>query len=122
MPKVYSLDLRKKVFSAWQAGEGSQRELAKRFNVSLSFVRDLSRRYRETGTIVPKLQGGDRRSKLQEKEQKIVEKIIESKNDISLREIKELLQNQTGIVVSLSTLCRTLQKWELRNKKNHYGQ
>ena len=45
MPKVYSLDLRKKVFSAWQAGEGSQRELAKRFNVSLSFVRDLSRRY-----------------------------------------------------------------------------
>ncbi|MDE5088394.1 MAG: transposase [Trichodesmium sp. St15_bin1_1] len=117
MPKVYSLDLRKKVFSAWQAGEGSQRELAKRFNVSLSFVRDLSRRYRETGTIVPKLQGGDRRSKLQEKEQKIVEKIIESKNDISLREIKELLQNQTGIVVSLSTLCRTLQKWELRYKK-----
>ena len=117
MPKVYSLDLRKKVFSAWQAGEGSQRELAKTFNVSLSFVRDLSRRYRETGTIVPKLQGGDRRSKLQEKEQKIVEKIIESKNDISLREIKELLQNQTGIVVSLSTLCRTLQKWELRYKK-----
>jgi transposase len=59
MPKVYSLDLRKKVFSAWQAGEGSQRELAKRFNVSLSFIRDLSRRYRETGTIAPKPQGGD---------------------------------------------------------------
>ena len=117
MPTVYSLDLRKKVFSAWQAGEGSQRELAKRFNVSLSFIRDLSRRYRETGKITPKPQGGDRRSKLKEKEQKIVKKIVESKNDIYLREIQDRIQNQTGIVVSVSSLCRTLQKLQLRRKK-----
>jgi transposase len=117
MPKVYSLDLRNKVFSAWQAGEGSQRELAKRFNVSLSFIRDLSRRYREAGTIEPKPQGGDRRSKLKEKEQKIVKKMVEEKNDIYLREIQNAIQNQTGIVVSVSSLCRTLQKLKLRRKK-----
>lgn len=117
MPIVYSLDLRKKVFGAWQARESSQRELAKKFNVSLSFIRDLSRRYRETGEITPKPQGGDRRSKLKDQEQKIVKKMVEEKNDIYLGEIQKIIQEQTGIEVSVSSLCRTLQKLQLRRKK-----
>jgi transposase len=32
---AYSIDLRKKILSAWQNKEGTQRELAKRFKVSL---------------------------------------------------------------------------------------
>jgi transposase len=118
MPIVYSLDLRKKIFSAWQAKEGSQRELAKRFNVSLSFIRDLSSQYRKTGEITPKQQGGDRRSKLKEKEKELLKKIIEEKNDIYLEEIQKKIQEQTGIEVSVSSLCRTLQKMQLRRKKN----
>lgn len=46
---AYSIDLRQKILSAWQNFEGTQRELAKRFKVSLSFLRDFLRRYRETG-------------------------------------------------------------------------
>ena len=122
MPIVYSLDLRKKIFSAWQAKEGSQRELAKRFNVSLSFIRDLSSQYRKTGEITPKQQGGDRRSKLKEKEKELLKKIIEEKNDIYLEEIQKKIQEQTGIEVSVSSLCRTLQKMQLRRKKNIRGQ
>jgi transposase len=117
MPIVYSLDLRKKVLNAWQNKEGSQRELAKRFKVSLSFIRDLSRRYKETGELTPKRQGGDRRSKLKEKEQELVKKIVEQKNDIYLEEIQKTIQEQTGINVSVSSLCRTLQKMQLRRKK-----
>ncbi|WP_445300330.1 MULTISPECIES: helix-turn-helix domain-containing protein [unclassified Microcoleus] len=48
---AYSIDLRQKILSAWQNKEGTQRELAKRFKVSLSFLRDFLRRYRETGEI-----------------------------------------------------------------------
>jgi len=59
----YSIDLRKKILSAWQNKEDTQRGLAKRFKVSLSFIRDFLRRYRETNEIGPKPQGGDRRSK-----------------------------------------------------------
>ena len=40
MAKGYSLDLPQRAWRAWQNGEGSQRELAGRFAVSLSFVRD----------------------------------------------------------------------------------
>ena len=36
--KPYSDDLRQKVVDAYQQEEGSQRELAKRFSVSLSFM------------------------------------------------------------------------------------
>ena len=38
---AYSIDLRLKILSAWENKEGTQRELAKRFKVSLSFIRDL---------------------------------------------------------------------------------
>jgi transposase len=58
---AYSIDLRKKILDAWENKEGTQRELAKRFKVSLTFIRDFLRRYRETNEIAPKPQGGDRR-------------------------------------------------------------
>lgn len=118
MAAAYSIDLRKKIISAWEAKEGSQRELAKRFKVSLSFIRDLLRQYRETGEIKAKKQGGDRRSKLQEKEQELLKKMLAQKNDIYLREIQSTIKEQTGIEVSVSSLCRTLKQLELKRKKN----
>ncbi len=42
----YSIDLRKKILSAWQNKEDTQRGLGKRFKVSLLFVRDFLRRYK----------------------------------------------------------------------------
>jgi transposase len=80
-----SIDLRQKILSAWQNKEGTQRELAKRFKVSLSFLRDFLRRYRETGQIAARNQGGDRRSKLKGKEQELLKIIVTEKSDIYLR-------------------------------------
>src|SRR5438270_592446 len=48
--KPYSLDLRRRVLGAWQRGEGSQRQLASRFSVHLTFVRNLLRLYRSGPT------------------------------------------------------------------------
>ena len=41
MRVAYSEDLRSRVIAAWEAKEGSQRQVAQRFKVSLSFVRNL---------------------------------------------------------------------------------
>jgi transposase len=114
---AYSLDLRQKILSAWQNKENSQRALAKRFKVSLSFVRDFLRRYRETDEIAAKPQGGDRRSKIKGKDEELVKEIIEAQNDIYLREIKEKLQQSNTIEVSVSGLSRTLKRLELGRKK-----
>ena len=114
---AYSIDLRQKILSAWQNKEGTQRELAKRFKVSLSFLRDFLRRYRETGEIAARVQGGDRRSKLKGKEQELLKIIVTEKSDIYLREIQEQIKERQGIEVSISSLSRTLNRLKLRRKK-----
>jgi transposase len=114
---AYSIDLRKKIFSAWENQEGSQRELAKRFKVSLSFVRDMLRRYRETDRIEALPQGGDRRSKLKVKEEELLKKMVAQKNDIYLRKIQELMQQKMGLEISLSSLSRNLNRLNLERKK-----
>ncbi|MEA5600373.1 hypothetical protein [Nostoc sp. UHCC 0252] len=43
MPVSYLGDLRRRVIAGWKAKEGSQRHLAQRFKVRLSFVRNLLR-------------------------------------------------------------------------------
>ena len=62
MPAPYSIDLRQRVINAYEAKEGSQRQIAERFQVSHSFVKKLIYRYRQTGTIEPLAQvvGSDR--------------------------------------------------------------
>lgn len=114
---AYSLDLRQKILSAWQNKENTQRELAARFKVSLSFIRDFLRRYREDNTIAPKPQGGDRRSKLKNKEQELLKTIVKEQGDIYLREIQEAIQQRTDIGTSISSLSRTLKRLKLRRKK-----
>ena len=44
--KAYSLDLRQKIIDVYNKEEISQRQLAQRFNVALSFVFKLLRQYR----------------------------------------------------------------------------
>ena len=46
--KAYSLDLRQKIIDTYLAGDISQRQLAKRFRVALSFIEKLLKQYRET--------------------------------------------------------------------------
>ncbi|MEH1893307.1 MAG: helix-turn-helix domain-containing protein [Nostoc sp.] len=69
MPISYSKDLRERVIMAYVAKEGSQRQLAQRFKVSLSFVRNLLRQYRtnalsrgETTWRIPKANNNQRTS------------------------------------------------------------
>jgi hypothetical protein len=62
--RPYSHDIRIRVLHAYQHAEQSQRQIARRFNVSLSFVRDLIRRYRETGSIAPRKYPGRPNSKI----------------------------------------------------------
>jgi transposase len=119
---AYSIDLRQKILSAWHNKEGSQRALAKRFKVSLSFIHNFLRRYRETNEIAAKPQGGDRRSKIKGKDEEILKQMVAEQSDIYLREIQEAMQQRTGIDVSVSSLCRTLNRLKLGRKKNFSSQ
>jgi transposase len=56
--KRYSTDLRIRVVQADENREGAMRQLAITVRVSLSCVRRLLKRSRETGSVAPKPHGG----------------------------------------------------------------
>ncbi len=115
--KAYSIDLRQKIIEAYQNQEGSPRKLAQRFKVSLSFIQNLLKRYRETGEIAPRQRGKGFAPKLA-KYTKIVEQLVSDQNDATLKELQESLEHETGVRLSISNICRFLQKRKLTRKKN----
>ncbi len=118
MPAALSVDLRQRVLAAYQAKAGSQRQLAERFQVSLSFVRDLMRHYRQTGSIEPKPHGGGATAKLGDLQLPILQALVEAQPDALLVELCERFAQQTGVEVSVSTMQRAVQRLELSVKKN----
>lgn len=115
--KAYSIDLRTKIIEAYNNQEGSQRQLAERFNVSLSFVQKLLKRYRETGTIAPLPRGKGFSPKLAQYTD-VVEQLVAETNDATLEELQKSLVEKIGIKLNQSNICRFLQKLKLTVKKS----
>lgn len=118
MAAPYSIDLRQRVINAYQAKEGTQRQLAERFQVSQSFVTRLIRRYQHTGKIEPKSRGGGAKAKINASQLGQIEKLVEEQSDVLLPELCDRLEQKIGIKVSISTMHRKLQKLKLTTKKN----
>ncbi len=116
--KPYSVDLRQKIIDTYKTGEISQRELAKRFKVALSFVQKILKQYRETGNVAPKVRIEQTPPKLNEQQLKVLEEIVEENNDATLAEIRILLEQKTGVLIGRSTVDRMLNKMDIRIKKN----
>ena len=114
--RAYSLDLREKIISSHEEGT-SIRKLAKQFRVSRAMVWNLIKLKRETGSIVPKPATGGQPSQLAGKEVELAE-MVRQYSDYTLEEYCEYWDEQTGIRVSPSTMCRELQKQQWSIKKN----
>lgn len=117
MPVAYSVDLRRRVIAAWKCQEGSQRQLAERFKVSLSFVRNLLRHYRQSGQVEAKQRGGYLQPKITDEHLAVVQALVEAQNDALLSELCERFAQRTGIEVSIPTMHRAVQRLDLRSKK-----
>jgi transposase len=115
--KPYSLDLRQRVLDAWQRGEGSQRQLAARFSVHLTFVRNLLRLYRQSGSIEPRPHGGGRRSLAEGAVLERLAQLVTRRPDDPLDEHRERLAAAGGPAMSRATLARALQRLKLTVKK-----
>ena len=117
MPAALSVDLRQRIMAAYEAKEGSQRQLAERFKVSLSFIRDLRRHQRETGTVQPKPHGGGAVAKLGKEQLPMVEALVMAQPDALLEELCERFARATGVKVSVSTMQRAVCTLKLSVKK-----
>ena len=119
MPAPLSIDLRQRILAAYQAKEGSQRQLAERFKVSLSFIRDLMRQYRQTHRIEPKPHGGGATAKLGSSQLSVIQALVAAQPDAFLHELCDQFEQRTGMRVSVSAMARAVQRLKLSVKKKH---
>lgn len=71
--KAYSLEFRQKIVDTYLEGGISQRQLAERFKVALSFVEKLLKQYRETRSVAPKIRIQQTPTKLNEEQLNILQ-------------------------------------------------
>src|SRR5262245_875975 len=111
--RPYSLDLRERVAAALDHGEGSWRDIARRFRVSLSFVRRLVRRRQQTGSLAPKPHGGGRSPALDPDDRQRLRQLLQDQPDATLAELKQRL----GLSCSLMAIWRALRQLKITRKK-----
>jgi transposase len=110
---AYSQDLRQRVLDAVQRKEGSIRQIARRFVVSLSFVVRLLQAHRRTGSIRPKPHGGGHPAALTPEDRERLRELIRQRPDATLEECRRHL----GVDCSTMTISRALSQLGLPRKK-----
>ncbi len=121
MTKPLSNDLRVRLVDCVAAGL-SCRAAAERFGVAASTAVKWVRRWRDTGVVAPRRQGGDRRSDRIESHAAEILGLIAGKVDITLAEIAEHLQREHGARFAPSTIWRLLDRHAQTFKKNRARQ
>ena len=114
----YSLEFRQRIIDIYAEGNTSQRQLAQRFRVALSFVQKILKQYRKTGSIEPKQRLEQTPTKLDSAQLDILKTLVATNNDATLAELCDLLLEETNIRVGVSTMFRMLEKQDLTLKKN----
>ncbi|UPT90357.1 IS630 family transposase [Bradyrhizobium barranii subsp. apii] len=115
MARALSVDLRQRVIAAIDGGM-SCRQAAERFGVSAASAIRWRGRLKEVGDIVPKRQGGDRKSQRIEAHSQLILEAVTAKPDITLAELRELLKRR-GISTGIASLWRFFQRRKITLKK-----
>ena len=106
------------MIDAYKAKEGSLRQLADRFKVSLSFVQRLVRRNRYTGKVDAKPHGGGAIAKIKVDDLPTLQQLVDEQPDGILEELCERYCIKSGVSVSVATMHRAVQRLNLTTKKN----
>ena len=114
---AYSTDLRRRVVAAHDAGGGTQEQVAARFAVSLSWVRELLRQRRATGSIDPRPHGGGRAPAFDVEATARLRQAVRDDDDATLAE----LALAAGVACCASAVHRALKRLGVTRKKSRGG-
>jgi transposase len=121
MTKPLSPDLRLRVVGAIDAGM-SRRAAADRFGVAASVAIKLYELWQRTGSVEPRPQGGDKRSKRIEAHAEAILALVAETPDITLVEIAERLERDYGERFAPSVVHRFFARRGITFKKNRARQ
>ena len=120
--KAYSLDLRQKVLAAALRGDRTIREVAELFGVGTSFVNKLLDLHRTGQVLAPRPHGGGYPARLLPRHEKLLRWRVRQQHDATLEEMRDDLEEQMELSVSVSTVSRALIRLGLGRKKKHGGE
>ena len=109
----YSQDLRKRVLDTVQRADGSLRQIARRFLVSISFVTRLLQLHRSTGSVLPRPHGGGNPAVLGPEDLQRLRELVRQQPDATLEELRQRL----GASCRTMTISRALRTLGLPRKK-----
>ena len=116
--KTYYLDFRQKIRDVYHNEPLSQRAIANRFCVAISFVQKLVKQYRETQNIASRIERCGVKLKLNAEQLLILAELIEAHNDATLEELRYLLYQKIGFTISVATMGRMAKLLNMTLKKN----
>jgi transposase len=111
--RPYSMDLRKRVAAAVDHHDGSLRQIARAFRVSLFFIVRLLQRRRPAGTLAPKPHGGGPPPALGPDDRQRLTDLIREQPDATLDQLKP----RGGFTCRLKTVGLVFRRRLTRKKK-----
>ena len=108
-----SLDLRQRIISTCDRGEGTQEQVARRFGVSYGMVKKLLQQRRKTGCIKPRHHLAGRKKKIVAEHRIAIRKQLQRKPDMTLAELRDAL----GLECTLPAIHYVLVDMGLTYKK-----
>ena len=121
MPKPLPVEFRRKVVDAYNAGDGTMKELAQRFCISFKSVVRWIDFDRFTDDLSPKPHGGGHLQKIPDESLPLLKALVAEKPDRTLVELAEIWSTRFQCQVRKSTIGNALQRAKLPRKKRRFG-
>lgn len=115
--KAYPLELRQRIVNAVDRRLGTIEQIAEMFSVTERYVYKLLALRRQTVDLTPRPHGGGAVTKLDESRLLKLAELVAAEPDGTLGELCQKLNRRHRKKVSVSTVCRGLQKLDLTRKK-----
>lgn len=116
MPAPYDQDLRIRIVNAYDRGEGSLSELAKRFQVGRATVSRYIKRQRETGHVKPDGHAGGTVAKIGPNDMKALCRLVAGAADKRVEDLARMWSRKKR-KLSRSAMQRALKRFGLTVKK-----
>lgn len=100
------MDLRQRIISAYDRGDGTRQQIADRYDVSLGMVKKLLQQRRRTGDIASRHNNSGRKPKILEEHMLLMRRLIGEKPDITLGELRSAADLQCTVPAIHYALAR----------------
>ena len=114
---IATAEVRARAIAAYEAGNGTQADIAKFYGVDISTFQRWLQRYRESGRASP-LPRGHNPPALSREQMRQLQRRVEEKPDATLAQLRE----RVGVPCSLVSVHNALRRLGYRFKKNAAGQ